>query len=87
MSGSMSLQVTYDSDSDVLYIVTKKERATKGIEDSQGIVWRFGPHGDVIGVTIVDYRDLWSGRQDELAGTLAHRLHVSQKELKGVLAI
>jgi hypothetical protein len=57
----------------VLYISVRREAAARAIEDQRGIVWRYGPDGDLIGATIMDFGDLWSDKPEELAEELARR--------------
>jgi len=49
--------MTYDRDSDVLYISARQTFAARGVEDSHGVVWRYNPAEDLIGVTVVDFLD------------------------------
>jgi uncharacterized protein YuzE len=54
-----SFTVTYDRNSDVLYISTPGAPAHRGIEDNYGMVWRYDRNGELVGVTIIDFCDQW----------------------------
>jgi uncharacterized protein YuzE len=90
MADMKHFNVTYDSASDVLYISTVKVAAARGVEDEHGILWRYAGNGELIGVTILDYRDLWYGRRRELAREMARKFHVpagaTERVLERVLA-
>jgi hypothetical protein len=70
MSDLLSLVVTYDRRADTLY-VTQPIAAARGEMDEVGIVWRYGPGGELVGATIMDFGELWTGNQLELAQRLA----------------
>ncbi len=48
--------VIYDSDVDVLYFSACRVPVSTAIEDPEGIVWRYDRCGNLIGVTVMDYR-------------------------------
>ena len=85
MSDSKSFNVTYDRDSDVLYISARRDSAVHGIEDPVGIVWRYGRDGELIGVTIIDYGELWYPRREELAGRLSQGFHIPVGQIDAIL--
>jgi hypothetical protein len=68
--------VTYDAGSDVLYITARREPASRGREDRHGIVWRYGSDGDLIGATVMDFREIWSEQPEALADELAARFDI-----------
>ena len=72
----LNFNVTYDRRTDVLYISTVREASTKGIEDKYGIVWRYGQNGILIGATVVDFRELWAERPENLADSIAEHFHI-----------
>jgi Protein of unknown function (DUF2283) len=80
MSNIESLSVVYDRGSDVLYINTRRELAARGIEDRNGIVWRYDRHGRLIGATVLDFRDRWFDQAPLLAGELSRRFHISESQ-------
>jgi len=80
-----SFNVTYDRDSDVLYLSTPGAPAARGIEDALGIVWRYDRDGELIGVTIVDFYDRWYPRWSELSRELAKRFDISEKQAEAML--
>jgi uncharacterized protein YuzE len=73
MTDTGTPRVSYDTGSDVLYIVIRKEAATRGVEDGNGIVWRYGADNSLIGVTIQDFHDMWDGHITLLADEISRR--------------
>lgn len=74
-----SFTVVYDRNSDVLYITTRRgEPAARGVEDPAGIVWRYDGHNDLIGATVLDFREHWyqESRKPDLVHQLSCRFHV-----------
>jgi uncharacterized protein YuzE len=52
-------RVRYDADADVLYLhVGDPSRATDFDESPEGYALRFGPDGDLVGVTIINAKSL-----------------------------
>lgn len=80
-----SFNVIYDSGSDVLYISIRNEAATRGIEDASGIVWRYASDGELIGATVLDFQDIWSERQTDLARELSRHFDIPQHRAEIVL--
>jgi uncharacterized protein YuzE len=80
-----SFNVTYDPRGDVLYISARKIAASRGVEDKFGIVWRYGPDGELIGATIVDFFDLWSDKGEVLAGELARHFGIPEPQALNVV--
>jgi uncharacterized protein YuzE len=80
-----SFNVTYDEDSDVLYISTQKMPSARGVEDEYGIVWRYDSGGELIGVTVVDFRDQWFSKRPELAAEISKRFGVPSAQMKIVI--
>jgi hypothetical protein len=70
MSDLLSFVVTYDRRADTLYI-TQPIAASRGELDEVGIVWRYGPDGALVGATVMDFRELWTAHQEDLARRLA----------------
>ena len=85
MPSSISWRVTYDAGADVLYITSRIDPDTRGIEDALGIVWRYGRGGDLIGATVVDFRELWSGKPEALAEELAKRFDIPSPQALNVV--
>ena len=78
--------VTYDRDSDVLYLSTRPGTPARSQEKQPGVIWRYdAERGDLIGVTIIDFASYWRSRQDELAKQIAIRFAVSRKAAQDVL--
>jgi uncharacterized protein YuzE len=85
MKNVSEFRVLYDRDSDVLYISTTSAPASRGIEDSQGIVWRYDSEGNLIGATVIDYYDHWSKRRVELTRAIAKRFDIPEGAAERVL--
>jgi hypothetical protein len=60
----------------VLYVRNGRETAARGVEDENGIVWRYDGNGTAIGATVVNLRRRWLRREHVLADELSRRLHV-----------
>lgn len=80
-----SFNVAYDKGADVLYISARKVPAYRGIEDAQGVVWRYDRDGELIGMTIVDFYHHWFGHQPELARKISEGFHVPQRQAQTVI--
>lgn len=76
MTNIKSFNVMYDSTADVLYISTRNEAATKGIEDQYGIVWRYAKDGELIGATVLDFQESWSNKQSDLARQISANFEI-----------
>jgi len=85
MPRSVSFNVTYDAGGDVLYVTSRIDPKTRMVEGDYGLVWRYGSGGDPIGVTIVDFREIWSGRPDDLARELASRFDIPELQALNVV--
>lgn len=87
MTDLPSFNVAYDKGSDVLYISSRKVPAYRGVEDAQGIVWRYDRQGELIGVTVVDFYDRWHLvlRRRELARKISEGFHIPQQHAMTVL--
>jgi uncharacterized protein YuzE len=68
--------VAYDHDSDVLYVSIRREAAMRGVEDKFGTVWRYDKDGELLGVTIVDFREVWADRGVALAEEISQGFKV-----------
>lgn len=85
MANVNSFTVTYDRDGDVLYISKRIVPAVRGIEDKDGIVWRYDRDGELIGVIVVDYHDRWFNKRDHLAAQLSLGFHITPPQARVVL--
>jgi hypothetical protein len=85
MAKSTSFNVAYDAASDVLYITARREPAARASEDQFGIVWRYGPAGDLLGATVMDFRDLWAQHPEDLAAKLATRFDIPTAQALNVV--
>ena len=80
-----SFNVAYDRDSDVLYISSRRAPAARGVEDAQGIVWRYDNSGELIGITVVDFYDRWYLHQSELARQISEGFHIAKRQAEKVI--
>lgn len=85
MSDIIHFNVMYDRESDVLYITTRREQAARGIEDKNGIVWRYDRRGELIGATVLDFYDHWFDRRSLLAGEISRHFHIPEPQAIVVL--
>lgn len=85
MSSVSSFSVVYDADSDVLYISKRRQPAVRGVEDRNGIVWRYDRDGELIGATVVDFYDRWFEQQPLLAAELSRRFDIPTPQARVVL--
>lgn len=80
------LSVTYDRNSDVLYVSTRPGAPARSREEAPGLVWRYDvKRGDLIGVTIIDFTTYWGQRRPELVKQIAIRFAMSSEEVQDVL--
>lgn len=78
--------MTYDRNSDVLYVSRRPGALARSREEAPGVVWRYDvERGDLIGVTIIDFATYWGQRRPELAKQIATRFAMSREEAQGVL--
>jgi hypothetical protein len=82
---SFNFHVSYDANTDVLYITARRTAATRGVEDQQGIVWRYGAEGDVVSATVMDFHDVWAARASDLAFELSKRFHIPRPQAQTVV--
>ncbi|WP_149343253.1 DUF2283 domain-containing protein [Neorhizobium sp. P12A] len=85
MTSDNQLQTSYDKRGDVLYISRVRIPASRGIEDENGILWRYGSDGAVIGATVMDYCDHWGSHRRVLEAALSNGFHIPESEAKSVL--
>jgi uncharacterized protein YuzE len=75
----------YDADGDVLYLSRGESRvAADGLLTSEGHGVRFGPDGEVIGVTLISVKQLLE-EDGYLTITVPRTVQVSEDELAEVL--
>jgi uncharacterized protein YuzE len=80
-----SFHVTYDGDSDVLYISVRKAPAARGIEDGYGIVWRYDGDGELIGATIVGFHDDWFNNRPTLSDEISRRFEIPSQQARVIV--
>lgn len=85
MPNVAAFRVVYDAGSDVLYISTRREAAARGIEDANGIVWRYDGAGALIGATVVDFHDRWVDHTSKLAEEISRHFHIPVPQARGVV--
>ena len=85
MSDMVSFNVTYDRGSDVLYINTRHEAATKTKTDDYGIYWRYDAHDRIIGATVIDFADYWFEHRKTLETALSRRFDVPTYRMRTIL--
>jgi uncharacterized protein YuzE len=84
MTNMDSFRVTYDRNSDVLYISTPGVPASRGIEDNYGMVWRYDRSGELIGVTIIDFYDQWTSHRNQIADEFSKRSGIPERQAEVV---
>ena len=85
MTDLPSFNVAYDKDADVLYITARKAVAYRGIEDAQGIVYRYDRDGELISVIIIDFYDRWYLHRPELARKISQGFQIPEGQAKTVI--
>jgi Protein of unknown function (DUF2283) len=86
MMAPEGMTTSFDEGSDVLYIARGNALAQRGVEDDNGIVWRYGADGALVGVTVLDFRAGWGHRQGELAEMVATRFQMSPVTVRQAVA-
>lgn len=66
-----AMKTSYDRAADTFYVTFSKDTPKRYQEDNEGLVWRFNPAGEPIGVTVQAYGRLWAGRRADLALKIA----------------
>jgi uncharacterized protein YuzE len=84
MTNMASFNVTYDRNSDVLYISTPDVPAYRGIEDDYGMVWRYDRNGTLIGVTIIDFYEHWVSERNQIAHEFSKRSGIPERQAEVV---
>jgi uncharacterized protein YuzE len=85
MTHLKSFNVTYDREADVLYISTPDQPAVRGVEDFDGILWRYDGQGKIIGVTVMDFDHHWHETLVLLANRLSEKLEIPSRQVFTVL--
>lgn len=80
MASAKSFKLDYDAAGDVLYIVHRREVATRGVEDSAEIVWRYAENGDLLSATVVGFRERWNVQRRPLAKKIADHFDIPVAE-------
>jgi uncharacterized protein YuzE len=87
MRNIVEFNVAYDRDADVLYITTPIQPAARGIEDENGLVWRYDSKGNPLGCTIIDFSEYWlPSRAHRLANILAEHLEIPVAQIETVIS-
>lgn len=85
MGPEAAFDTRYDPGGDVLYILRARAAADRGVEDPQGIVWRY-VGGRLVGATVQDFADFWLPRGEALAQELASHFAIPLPAARGLLA-
>jgi uncharacterized protein YuzE len=78
MNNVTSFNVTYDHDSDVLYLSRHAGSAERGVQDKYGFVWRYDREGELIGVTVVDFMDFWHANKQVLVREISEHFLIPE---------
>jgi Protein of unknown function (DUF2283) len=71
------IDAAYDRHADVLYIALGRPRPDYGEEGEEGIIRRLAEADEApCGVTVLGFRDLWTGREGHLAGRIGAFLRI-----------
>lgn len=73
------LHTRYDRRADVLYLFTDRNAPATAREDAMGIVWRYADDSELVGATIIDFHEIWSGRRAELTDALASHFRLPRR--------
>lgn len=85
-TSAAALSISYDRDSDVLYVSTRPDAPARSEEEKPGLLWRYDPEsGELTGLTIVDFGTFWRRRRRELIQDFASRFRMSREEARHVL--
>jgi hypothetical protein len=81
------IDVGYDRHEDVLYVASGRPTPDYCEEGREGILWRFGLENDQpSGVTVIAFKEIWSGREERLAGKIATFLRADVQEVGKAIA-
>lgn len=85
IDGLVFERANYDADSDVLYLIRgESNMAADAVLTPEGHGVRYGPDGEVIGVTIINARWLFE-RDGHLTITVPHSVRIEARELAAAL--
>ncbi len=78
--------IRYDAGGDVLYLTTTPGAPASTQEGEPGVLWRYDERGGaLIGVTILDFAEVWRGRERRLAELISARFGVTCDEALAAL--
>lgn len=72
----MCAKTSYDRRADTFYFSVRPEKQIRYSEDDDGLIWRFDPRGDLVGVTVQAYERLWCARRSLLIEKIAESFHL-----------
>lgn len=75
MNDVSTFTVSYDRRADTLYIVQPLE-AARGVQDRCGIIWRYNSRGEIVGATVMDFREIWAANPHDLAVRIADKFNL-----------
>lgn len=85
-----SPETTYDRIADTLYVTFKRagHPAVGREEGEPGVYWRYDlKSGKLVGVTILDFEEVWLPQLDQLIDALAARFDISRDQASDVLTV
>jgi glutamate synthase domain-containing protein 3 len=86
MPSKISLDMSYDDLTDVLYVSTSRPNATKNMEEVAGLVLRYDPKThEPVAATIIDYQEYWQSHRQKLAARSADFFRISTKDAERAL--
>ena len=74
---------SYDRKVDTLYISTQ-EAAERGVAEG-ACIWRYDEAGHLVGVTIMDFHEIWQAGSDTLSKEVAERLELPLQLARALL--
>jgi hypothetical protein len=78
-------ETAYDQAADVLYVTTGANGPALAEEDEDGLVWRRSVgDGALVGLTVVDFAEVWQARLPTLIGSFAQRFSVPEPAAQAV---
>lgn len=83
---TVTFSVSYDRKADVLYISTRSEDEVGARFDRRnGILWRYDGNGNVIGMTIMEFRERLPLDRSLLEKKVAEKFHLPAFQASNVL--
>lgn len=81
-----AIEANYDKQADVLYVALDQPRAAISEEGRDGLIYRFAMDNEQpCGITVTGYRDIWSGKERDLAQKIGVFLCADTNEVRKVI--